>query len=252
MLPLLPGFEGSVLDSPAIRRVLYYQYKTICRGEFSLYQNLLSNGIDPDEYIGFFALRKWESYLENLSTELIYVHSKVMIIDDTTCIIGSGNINDRSLVGYRDSEVAVVMSDDPKSNRGDSFVKSLRVSLFSEHWSTSTEEVGNAILNPGTSENFKVLKSVATRNTELYEQVFENIIPSDRIRTAGDLKKCPRRDFISVEVTPERQVKLSSLMGHAVEYPLLFLSLVGDELKPVDTAGLFLGEKLYIFDSFIN
>jgi len=58
MLPLLPGFEGSVLDSPAIRRVLYYQYKTICRGEFSLYQNLLSNGIDPDEYIGFFFIAK--------------------------------------------------------------------------------------------------------------------------------------------------------------------------------------------------
>jgi phosphatidylserine/phosphatidylglycerophosphate/cardiolipin synthase-like enzyme len=29
-------------------------------------------------------------------TEQIYVHSKVMIIDDRVCIIGSANINDRS------------------------------------------------------------------------------------------------------------------------------------------------------------
>ena len=28
-----------------------------------------------------------------------------MIVDDRACIIGSANINDRSLLGYRDSEV---------------------------------------------------------------------------------------------------------------------------------------------------
>ena len=35
----------------------------------------------------------------------VYVHSKIMIVDDSTCLIGSANINDRSLLGSRDSEV---------------------------------------------------------------------------------------------------------------------------------------------------
>jgi phospholipase D1/2 len=38
---------------------------------------------------------------------MIYVHSKMMIVDDKTTIIGSANINDRSMKGDRDSELAV-------------------------------------------------------------------------------------------------------------------------------------------------
>lgn len=38
---------------------------------------------------------------------MIYVHSKLMIVDDSFVLIGSANINDRSLLGDRDSEIAV-------------------------------------------------------------------------------------------------------------------------------------------------
>lgn len=38
---------------------------------------------------------------------MIYVHSKLMIIDDEFALIGSANINDRSLTGNCDSEIAV-------------------------------------------------------------------------------------------------------------------------------------------------
>ena len=37
----------------------------------------------------------------------VYVHSKIMIIDDSAALIGSANINDRSLLGSRDSEVSL-------------------------------------------------------------------------------------------------------------------------------------------------
>lgn len=36
-------------------------------------------------------------------SELVYVHSKLMIVDDEKVLIGSANINDRSLLGSRDS-----------------------------------------------------------------------------------------------------------------------------------------------------
>lgn len=36
------------------------------------------------------------------------MHSKLMIVDDRVALIGSSNINDRSLLGSRDSEVLLV------------------------------------------------------------------------------------------------------------------------------------------------
>lgn len=38
-------------------------------------------------------------------TELVYIHCKLLIVDDRYVIIGSANINDRSQIGNRDSEV---------------------------------------------------------------------------------------------------------------------------------------------------
>ena len=44
-------------------------------------------------------------------TEIIYVHSKLIIVDDKYALLGSANINDRSLLGDRDSELAVLIED---------------------------------------------------------------------------------------------------------------------------------------------
>lgn len=40
----------------------------------------------------------------------VYIHSKLMIVDDRIVIIGSANLNDRSLYGDRDSEIAMMIS----------------------------------------------------------------------------------------------------------------------------------------------
>lgn len=47
-------------------------------------------------------------------TEIIYIHSKLMIVDDRVVLIGSANINDRSLLGSRDTELAAVIEDERK------------------------------------------------------------------------------------------------------------------------------------------
>jgi phospholipase D1/2 len=39
------------------------------------------------------------------------VHSKIMIADDCVALVGSANINDRSLLGSRDSEVPLLLDD---------------------------------------------------------------------------------------------------------------------------------------------
>ncbi|KAF2265982.1 phospholipase D/nuclease [Lojkania enalia] len=55
-----------------------------------------------------------ESEKENFFQEELYVHAKVCIIDDKYVICGSSNINDRSQLGYHDSELAIVMYDKDK------------------------------------------------------------------------------------------------------------------------------------------
>ena len=65
----------------------------------------------PSDYIFFCGLRNYaDLYIQKL-TEIVYVHSKLMIVDDTTVILGSANINDRSMLGNRDSEMAVCIED---------------------------------------------------------------------------------------------------------------------------------------------
>lgn len=38
---------------------------------------------------------------------MIYVHAKGMVVDDEYVIIGSANINQRSMAGSRDTEIAM-------------------------------------------------------------------------------------------------------------------------------------------------
>ena len=67
----------------------------------------------------------------------IYVHSKMMIVDDAYIIVGSANINERSMAGNRDSEMAVgcwqpshvPIAGEPLHGR----VKHFRKALWAEH-----------------------------------------------------------------------------------------------------------------------
>jgi phospholipase D1/2 len=64
------------------------------------------------EYLTLLNLRNWEILEKRPVTEQIYVHSKLLIADDRVAVLGSANINDRSQLGDRDSELAVIVRDD--------------------------------------------------------------------------------------------------------------------------------------------
>jgi phospholipase D1/2 len=109
VLPLLPGFDSF----NAIQAVHYFNLRSIRLGEYSIYNELKKAGIeDPTEYITFHGMRNWSVLMGKLVQEIIYVHSKLMIVDDKYVICGSANINDRSLLGKRDSEIAAVIKDE--------------------------------------------------------------------------------------------------------------------------------------------
>lgn len=69
-------------------------------------------------------------------TEIVYVHSKLMIIDDRKVILGSANINDRSMSGGRDSELAVLIEPPMDINgkmNGYDFLKSNQIMKFRQN-----------------------------------------------------------------------------------------------------------------------
>ncbi|KAF9909452.1 hypothetical protein EC991_008591 [Linnemannia zychae] len=82
-----------------------------------------------------------DNEVDDFVTEQLYIHSKLMIIDDRIIIIGSANINDRSQVGYRDSEIAIIIEDSetvPSKMNGVEYqagkiAHGLRTDLFKEH-----------------------------------------------------------------------------------------------------------------------
>ncbi|KAG0048319.1 hypothetical protein BGZ83_006692 [Gryganskiella cystojenkinii] len=82
-----------------------------------------------------------DNEVDDFVTEQLYIHSKLMIIDDRTIIIGSANLNDRSQVGFRDSEIAIIIEDSdmiPSKMNGVEYqagriAHALRTDLFKEH-----------------------------------------------------------------------------------------------------------------------
>jgi phospholipase D1/2 len=52
--------------------------------------------------------------VENWIQEELYIHAKLLIVDDRIVICGSSNLNDRSQEGHHDSELSIVMEDTDK------------------------------------------------------------------------------------------------------------------------------------------
>ncbi|ODQ64212.1 phospholipase D/nuclease [Nadsonia fulvescens var. elongata DSM 6958] len=146
MIPLMPGFESQVdlAEGTSVRIIMQCQYMSISRGPNSILGKLEAAGVQhPDDYIQFFSLRKWGKVGPNkkIVTEQLYIHAKTMIVDDRVAIIGSANINERSMRGVRDSEVAAIVRDTcqidsfmgGKPYKVGKFAHSLRMRLMREH-----------------------------------------------------------------------------------------------------------------------
>lgn len=145
ILPLMPGYQNTVdeQDGSSVRLIMTCQYHSICRGESSIFGRLRAAGIEPEDYIQFYALRSWGEIGPNkmVVTEELYIHAKVMVVDDRVAIIGSANINERSMLGSRDSEVAAIVRDTElidsfmagQPYKVGKFPHTLRVRLMREH-----------------------------------------------------------------------------------------------------------------------
>jgi len=179
VIPMFP--EGDPTSAP-IQEILYWQYKTMEMMYARVGQALQAVGDStshPTDYLLFLCPGKRENpgqHLDRLAPANeafakifretlrfpIYVHSKMMIVDDTYIIIGSANINQRSMAGTRDTEIAVGCFQPNLMNQGE--VRKFRLSLWAEHLKASEE----IFLYPSTFDCVQRVKTMVSYNWGLY------------------------------------------------------------------------------------
>ncbi|XWS38435.1 hypothetical protein CRYUN_Cryun19dG0131400 [Craigia yunnanensis] len=216
---LIPMWPEGVTTSTAIQRILFWQHKTMQMMHDIIYKALvavrLEKRYEPQDFLNFFCLGNREavhggdsldargSTVSNTPQALaqknrhfmIYIHSKGMVVDDEYVIIGSANINQRSMEGTRDTEIAMgayqphhTFSSKPYNPHGQ--VYGYRMSLWAEH-------IG------GLEESFKQPESLecVRRVRSLGEHNWKQYIADEVTEMKGHLLKYP------VEVDPMGKVK---------------------------------------------
>ncbi|CAF2814370.1 unnamed protein product [Rotaria sp. Silwood2] len=206
LLALLPGFS----NANTIQAVLHFIMRSINKGEMSLYQRLKQNGVsNPEDYITFYGMRNWDILMGSLVTEIIYVHSKLMIVDDRMCICGSTNINDRSLQGSRDSEICLVVND---------------IEMIDSYLNGRIKNEDESNLDdPCSDEFYQYFRRIAQQNTEIYEEVFNSLL-TNQVRRFIDVEAYEKRSKLK-ETDPKKAYdKCKKIQGFIVEFPIEYLA----------------------------
>jgi len=193
-----------------------------------------------------------DAEIDAFVSEELYIHSKILIADDSLVICGSANLNDRSQLGTHDSEIAVVIEDPTpvesemagRPFRASKFATSLRRQIFRKHlgllpdqrcdqpndnW-TSIERGPNAydwdspadrlVRDPMSREFWDLWESTARTNTEVFSKVFHNV-PNDHVRTWKDYDEFFSKHFIIPGAKDQEDTSGKVEYGHVVkdEFP---------------------------------
>uniref|UniRef100_A0A3Q4BME5 Phospholipase n=1 Tax=Mola mola TaxID=94237 RepID=A0A3Q4BME5_MOLML len=232
VIPLLPGFEGDISagGGNAIQAILHFTYRTMCRGEHSILSRLREGDMCLSRYITFCGLRTHSELSQSRVTELIYVHSKALIADDRCYIIGSANINDRSMLGNRDSEMAVFVEDEervPSIMGGEEYQAGpLTLALRKECFRVLVGARSDPSINvddPISDDFFFLVWNAAAKlNATIYDKVFK-CLPYDSVHNMQELKDYSAEERLC-DTDPERAAEeLKAIRGLLVHFPLKFL-----------------------------
>ncbi|KAB2051524.1 hypothetical protein ERO13_A12G058400v2 [Gossypium hirsutum] len=177
IIPLWP--EGDP-KTATVQEILYWQSQTMQMMYDVVAQELKSMQIKdshPRDYLNFYCLGKREEVSQEMLSGnnsvsdsakfgrfMIYVHAKGMIVDDEYVIVGSANINQRSMAGTKDTEIAMGAYQPhytwakKKYPRGQ--VHGYRMSLWAEHLG----ELNKLFKEPESVECVKMVNSIAEEN----------------------------------------------------------------------------------------
>ncbi|XP_065855479.1 phospholipase D delta [Euphorbia lathyris] len=185
VLPMWP--EGDP-KTETVQEILFWQSQTMQAMYTIIAQEIKSMKLDshPRDYLNFYCLGNREALSEELSVTngeavsdayksqrfMIYVHAKGMIVDDEYCIIGSANINQRSMAGSKDTEIAMgayqphyTWAAKKKHPRGE--IYGYRMSLWAEHLGEIDKKL---FTEPESLECVKRVNHIAEDNWKRYTE----------------------------------------------------------------------------------
>ncbi|KAK1264430.1 Phospholipase D alpha 1 [Acorus gramineus] len=195
---VVPMWPEGVPESASVQAILDWQRRTMEMMYTDIIQALNAKGIEanPKDYLTFFCLanrevKKSGEYTPGEQPEpdtdyiraqearrfMIYVHAKMLIVDDEYIIIGSANINQRSMDGARDSEIAMgayqpyhLTTREPARGQ----VHGFRMALWYEHLGM----IDDLFLHPESVECVQKVNRVADKYWDLYaSETIEQDLP---------------------------------------------------------------------------
>ncbi|MED6143158.1 hypothetical protein PIB30_003863 [Stylosanthes scabra] len=222
---VIPMWPEGVPSSSAVQEILFWQAQTMSMMYKIVADALkkagLSHHYHPQDYLNFYCLGKRETLSSDIPSPtqtsenrslnpvrkprrfMIYVHAKGMIVDDEYVIMGSANINQRSMDGSRDTEIAMGAYQPnytwkEKNSHPHGQVYGYRMSLWAEHLGTLKE----IYAEPKSLECIRYVNYIAIQNWDTYvssEEVKElrGHLMQYPIKVGSDGKVSPLPDFES-------------------------------------------------------
>ncbi|KAM5574402.1 phospholipase D delta-like [Rosa sericea] len=226
---VIPMWPEGVPTTSSVQEILYWQYIILPQAQtmgmmYKIVTNALkeaglSDQYHPQDYLNFYCLGKREppsskglseanqsfdnrtlASAQKFRRFMIYVHAKGMIVDDEFVIMGSANINQRSMDGSRDTEIAMGAYQPHhtwaalKSLHPHGQVYGYRMSLWAEHLG-------------GLEDTFKDPESLecTKRVCEIAKQNWKQFVAQEHRELKGHLMQYP--------VQIGRDGKVSSIPG---------------------------------------
>ncbi|KAL8099018.1 hypothetical protein AgCh_031646 [Apium graveolens] len=219
---VVPMWPEGLPESASVQAILDWQRRTMEMMYKDIVQALQANGIeeDPRNYLTFFCLGNREvkrsgeyepsqqpdpntdySRAQEARRFMIYVHAKMMIVDDEYIIVGSANINQRSMDGGKDSEIAMgayqpyhLATRQPARGQ----IHGFRMSLWYEHLGM----LDDTFQHPESVGCIQKLNTVADKYWDLYaSESLENDLPGHLLRypigvtSDGKVTELPGMEF---------------------------------------------------------
>ncbi|CAB4288620.1 unnamed protein product [Prunus armeniaca] len=220
---VMPMWPEGIPESQSVQAILHWQKMTMEMMYKDIVQALQAKRLEanPKDYLTFFCLGNREkkrsgeyeppekpehdtdySRAQQARRFMIYVHAKVMIVDDEYIIIGSANINQRSMDGARDTEIAMgayqpYHLSTREAARGQ--IHGLRLALWYEHLGL----LDDTFLEPESVKCIRKVNQIAEKHWDLFSsETMDGDLPghllSYPIRVAaanGEITELPGTEF---------------------------------------------------------
>ncbi|KFK38694.1 hypothetical protein AALP_AA3G147900 [Arabis alpina] len=184
---VIPMWPEGPPESESVEEMLHWTRETMSMMYRIIGEAIRETGHEshPRDYLNFFCLgnreEKRNGELEPGSSPhpktqywnaqknrrfMIYVHSKLMIVDDAYVLIGSANINQRSMDGSRDTEIAIGCYQTDTTNTNE--IQAYRLSLWYEHTGGQITADELSLSEPESLECVRGLRTIGERMWEIY------------------------------------------------------------------------------------